>query len=249
MLSRAAGPGIGGPNVSGTSWMPPTSAAESFSAPVAPRRLSRPVEGPYVNLAAQLMQLRQRPGDSKAIGLCGVQYGSGASTAAQHLALALAAGTISGRVLLVDVSGSAKRGTRIQGWAELLSGDAELSDVIVPTSEPQVSRLYFVQDPGAASLPMDAVRIRELLQSLKERFEWIVFDLPSEARADGLPVASVLDGVMLVLQAHRTQSSRARQVKQALEQSGAHLVGVVLTRTRSFVPRFLRRWFPRSRVV
>lgn len=236
--------------MSGTSWMPPTPAAESFAALSPNRSLKRSAEGPYVTLAGQLMQMRQRAGDSKAIGLCGVQRGAGTTTAAQHLALALASGSVSGRVLLVDVSGSAKRGaTRIQGWAELLNGDAELSDVLVPTNEPQVSRLFFVQDPASSSLPMDAVRIRELLRSLKEQFEWIIFDLPSGARPDGLPVASVLDGVLLVLQAHRTQSSPARQVKQVLEQSGAHLVGVVLTRTKSFIPRFLRRWFPRSRVV
>jgi Mrp family chromosome partitioning ATPase len=59
-----------------------------------------------------------------------------------------------------------------------------------------------------------------------------------------IPVASVLDGVLLVIAAGKVPAAKAVAAKRQLELARAHVIGVVLNKKRFYVPRFLRCLIP-----
>ena len=58
----------------------------------------------------------------------------------------------------------------------------------------------------------------------------------------GMLLSRFVDGNILVLEAGRTRAPVAAELRDALSASGGAVVGAVLTRYHSNVPRCLRRW-------
>ena len=58
----------------------------------------------------------------------------------------------------------------------------------------------------------------------------------------GVLLSRFVDGNILVLEAGRTRAPVAIELRKSLSASGGTVVGAVLTRYQSFIPRFLRRW-------
>jgi hypothetical protein len=87
-------------------------------------------------------------------------------------------------------------------------------------------------------------RIPDFLAQLRENFEMILVAAPPTSDA---PMATLLsrfvDGNVLVLQSGYTRIPVATELRDSLRTAGGQVVGAVLTHSRSFVPRFLRRWF------
>jgi len=51
-----------------------------------------------------------------------------------------------------------------------------------------------------------------------------------------------VDGNVLVLTAGETRAPVATELRDSLKTTGGEVIGAVLTRHHSYVPRFLRRW-------
>ena len=127
------------------------------------------------------------------------------------------------------------------GLTELLTGDADLESALRPTLLPNLRLL----PAGTAIGPTPSRLLRSpamshLLDEVRERLAFIVLDLPAVLRSsDAAVLAQLTDGVVLVA---RTGSTEQRAVLQALDLlSGSTLHGVVLNRSRSRVPGFVRR--------
>ncbi len=93
--------------------------------------------------------------------------------------------------------------------------------------------------------PMPEVRrIPDFLAKLRDNFEMILVAAPPTSDA---PMATLLsrfvDGNVLVLQSGHTRLPVAIELRDSLRTAGGPVVGAVLTHYRSFVPKFLRRWF------
>lgn len=72
-------------------------------------------------------------------------------------------------------------------------------------------------------------RLRPLLDTVKGQVDLVIFDsAPVLAVADNLVLASLVDGVVLVARAGKTQHRELARAKDALERAGATLLGAVL---------------------
>ena len=81
---------------------------------------------------------------------------------------------------------------------------------------------------NAANL-LSGTRMRVLLAELQEQFDIIVLDTPPVlATADASIVASLTDGVLLVVRAGTTDKNAAQRAYQQLANVGARVVGTVL---------------------
>jgi Mrp family chromosome partitioning ATPase len=81
---------------------------------------------------------------------------------------------------------------------------------------------------NAANL-LSGTRMRVLLRELQEQFDIIVLDTPPVlATADASIVASLTDGVLLVVRAGTTDKNAAQRAFQQLANVGARVVGTVL---------------------
>lgn len=76
-------------------------------------------------------------------------------------------------------------------------------------------------------------RMEEIIATLRERADLVLFDAPPIiAVTDAAVLASKVDGVLLVIKAGTTKRDHAQQAKALLEKVNARLVGAVLNNMR-----------------
>ena len=104
-------------------------------------------------------------------------------------------------------------------------------------------QMTFPSMRGALDLAPTLRWMPEFLDRLRQSFDLVVIASPAASEAPmGLLLSRFVDGNILVLEAGRTRAPVAAELKDSVSASGGAVVGAVLTRYRSFVPRFLRRW-------
>ena len=165
--------------------------------------------------------------------------GEGKTLTAANLAVTLAYDGL--RVLLVDCDirrprvHGLFRMPRSPGLMEVLiasngvGGPSALPAAIRETSVTGLSVLPCGALPSNAAHLLSGTRMRILLQELREQYDIIVLDTPPVlATADAGIVASLTDGVLLVVRAGTTDRNAAQRAYQQLANVGARVVGTVL---------------------
>ncbi|MEO8090731.1 MAG: polysaccharide biosynthesis tyrosine autokinase [Gemmatimonadales bacterium] len=145
------------------------------------------------------------------------------------------------RVLLIDCDVRRPRlhglfqVPRAPGLMELLTpsynGDEvrAATDVIRSTNVKGLSLLTCGALPTNPSGLLSGVRMRVLLQELAKSFDLVILDTPPVlATADAGIMASIADGVLLVVRAGQTDKVAAKRAHQQLVYVGANVVGTVL---------------------
>ena len=80
----------------------------------------------------------------------------------------------------------------------------------------------------------------DVLVQLHERFQFVVFDCaPVNVYTDALILGPRVDATVFVIEADRTRVDEVQRAKRQLERSGAKLLGVLLNRRKTYLPRFL----------
>jgi capsular exopolysaccharide synthesis family protein len=138
------------------------------------------------------------------------------------------------RVLLID--GDLWRGRihemagvpEAPGFAEMLAGEMP-TGAVRSTGAP---RLFLLprgrSHPSPSSLTRSA-EIRKVMDRFAEEYDVIIVDGPPVlATASGPALASVADGVMLVIRAGRTERQAVKEALKELDTVGARVVGAVL---------------------
>lgn len=211
------------------------------------RSLTSNLSSHYQTLAGNIVSLRVDANDHKAIGVCGVCAKDGVTTVATNLARAIT-NIIDGNVLLVQANLERSDLARIfrlrgqQGWADVYLEGESPHDVVTETRDEGLFVMSAGNVPGKCTLTYETSRLRELIEELKDGFEFIVFDLPLANELSGcFALAGVLDGTLMVLQADRTSPAAAKGAKSQLERYGANLIGAVVNKKKNYTPSFLRR--------
>ncbi len=128
----------------------------------------------------------------------------------------------------------------------MLAGHANLRDIENSITRVVGLELYLMKFPtmrGALDLAPTLRQIPEFLTRLRGSFDLVVIASPAASEAPmGVLLSRFVDGNILVLEANRTRAPVAAELRDALSASGGAVVGAVLTRYRSHIPRFLRRW-------
>jgi len=128
----------------------------------------------------------------------------------------------------------------------ILGAYGNLSDMENTITRVVGLELYQMKFPtmrGALDLAPTLRQIPEFLSRLRESFDLVVIASPAASEAPmGVLLSRFVDGNILVLEAGRTRAPVASELRDALSASGGAVIGAVLTRYRTYVPRFLRRW-------
>jgi tyrosine-protein kinase Etk/Wzc len=163
--------------------------------------------------------------------------GEGKTMTAANLAVTLAYDGL--RVLLVDCD---IRRPRVHGLFQMPRAPG-LMELLRASSDPEAPQPRAIRETPVArlsvltcgALPVNAAnllsgtRMRVLLRELEEQFDIIVLDTPPVlATADASIVASLTDGVLLVVRAGTTDKNAAQRAYQQLANVGARVVGTVL---------------------
>jgi capsular exopolysaccharide synthesis family protein len=147
------------------------------------------------------------------------------------------------RVLMIDAdmrkprvhkifnNGMSDKSKNGEGLSNFLSGNTTLWSVIHKSS---LQNLYYIPSgpipPNPAEL-LGSNLFKEMLEALSERFDHIVIDSPPVIGfADSVILASVVDGVMLVVLGGKTSKEALLRAKEAIVQVEAKILGVVINR-------------------
>jgi capsular exopolysaccharide synthesis family protein len=169
----------------------------------------------------------------KIIQITSPSHGAGKSTLAANLAVCMAQ---SGKnVLLVD--GDLRR-PRVSslfgvspsvGFASVLGGLAEVSEVVTETSVPGLSVIGSGPLPPNPSELLTSARLRESLSWMREHYDYVLVDTPPLlAVTDPGVVASQMDGVIVTLRSSKKGRVEAERAKEVLDNLGVPIFGIVL---------------------
>ncbi len=115
------------------------------------------------------------------------------------------------------------------GLTNYLTTELMLEDVILQTP---VDNLYFMPSgilPADAAGILNSRRMSELIQDVKQRFDLVLVDSPPILGvSDASVLASEVDLTMIVVQHRKLPRNMLLRVKQAVENVGGHVIGVVL---------------------
>jgi succinoglycan biosynthesis transport protein ExoP len=159
--------------------------------------------------------------------------GDGKSTLAANLAVSIAQSGKS--ILLVD--GDLRRPhvgrlfgiSQEVGFAAVLGGLAEPNEAISQTAVPGLSVLPAgVTPPNPAEL-LTGPRLREVLDWLRERYDYVIVDSPPLlAVTDPGVVAPQVDGVIMTLRPSKKNRVEAKRAKEILTNLGVTIFGLVV---------------------
>jgi capsular exopolysaccharide synthesis family protein len=169
--------------------------------------------------------------------------GEGKTITAANLAVAFAQQGM--RILLVDSDLRRGRLNRVfgiprePGLSELVLG-YEPEDKV--TRETSVAGLYVIPSGKLPPNPAEMLggqHARETLAKLTEGYDLVIIDTPPLlAASDAAILATLSDGVIMVLRAGSTESAAAQQAMQQLNAIGARVVGAVLNDPESEVAKY-----------
>ncbi|MES2981493.1 MAG: polysaccharide biosynthesis tyrosine autokinase [Verrucomicrobiota bacterium] len=115
------------------------------------------------------------------------------------------------------------------GLTNYLTTELMLEDVILQSP---VDNLYFMPSgilPADAAGILNSRRMSELIQDVKQRFDLVLVDSPPILGvSDASVLASEVDLTMIVVQHRKLPRNMLVRVKQAVENVGGHVIGVVL---------------------
>jgi capsular exopolysaccharide synthesis family protein len=104
---------------------------------------------------------------------------------------------------------------------------------LVATGIPNLTFLPAGPRPPDPSALLSSERARVLFAALRERYPWVIVDSPPVlAVSDGSVLASLADGVLLVVRANSTPIEAVLLARDRLQALGARMLGVVLNDVR-----------------
>jgi polysaccharide biosynthesis transport protein len=190
------------------------------------------------------IQLSSTSRESRVIAVTSCQPGEGKSTLSMNLAAALAQG--GKRVILVDTdmrrpSVFWRLGlTEKRGLSEFLTG-LEPLDGVIQTHKTLIT-LDVIPSGICPPLPADLLasdQMKKFVATLRERYEYVIFDSPPALSVtDPLIVASLADGLVLVIrQGYCTRAMLAR-AGEIFRDVGVKVYGFVLNGVDASLPEY-----------
>lgn len=141
------------------------------------------------------------------------------------------------RVLVIDADLRRGRCHKLLGMAnhsgltEYLAGQRDLDEVIKPTAKENLFVITSgVPPPNAAEL-VGSRKMADLLQSVQNNYDCIFVDSPPVMPvSDTIPLSSMADGVVLVVNGPVTSRKIVKEAQSRLTYARAKILGVVLNR-------------------
>lgn len=161
------------------------------------------------------------------------QPAEGKTTTCINTAVSLA--QLGASVLIIDAdmrrpsTHKAFKVSHLPGLSSFLSQGVEIDGLIKELAVPNLSLLTSGPIPPNPAELISSSRMRELLHQATERFDHVLIDSPPLMNvSDPLVLSSLVEGVILVVQAGRSSRGAIRRARIELGRVGSKIFGVVL---------------------
>ena len=202
------------------------------------------------SLIAEVLLSRGLPRNSSArsLGVIGVDAGVGASTLAVDMAVTSSA-DCGLRTILVDADSRNRSVSKIfglngaPGLVELMRGSASHDDCLQRAKDSPIDLIASAADTCDDTLTSTASEISQALEAYLQDYDLLIVDLPAASQPDqAVALAQHLDCVIVVVESEKTRIASADRLLSRLSESDTEVVGIVLNKTRDYLPKLLRRF-------
>ena len=129
------------------------------------------------------------------------------------------------------------------GLADMLSDGAAVDNAIVNIGINNLDILPAGSRKANPAELLSSPKMKKTLSELKKQYDYIVFDCPPVIPVtDGVVVGAQCDGVVVVVQAARTQRGTMRHTQDLLKQAHVKTLGYVLTSIEYHIPQYIYRY-------
>lgn len=185
----------------------------------------------------------------KVIALTSSTHSEGKTITTLNLAIAIVQSKSTHKVLVIDADmrrGRVPKYLGVEhetGLSELLGGEVNLEDVMFNIDVPNISFIGPGKIPVQPVDLLDSKVMRDLIDTARGMFDLVLIDTPPIISVtDAGIVGSLTDGVLMVIQAGRTQRGIVRHAEELLYQSHAKILGHVLTNIQYHLPEYIYRY-------
>lgn len=127
-----------------------------------------------------------------------------------------------------------------QGLCSVLSGEADPDSCLYPCEVPSLTVLPSGQTAASPAVLLSGKRFQQTLQHFRHTFDLVIIDSPPVLTvSDSLIMAPLVDGVVFVVDAQKTNRMSAQRAIAAITQVKGTVVGAVLNR----IPKNEQRYY------
>ncbi len=176
-------------------------------------------------------------------------HSEGKTVTSLNLAFSLAESLHKPKVLLVDADlrkGKVAKYLGVDqkcGFSDLLSGKATIEEAVFHLDHENLSFIVSGQVPENPAELLASDKMKDFLSEMRSKYDFILIDTPPIISVtDSGIVGSQADGVLLVIQAGRTQRGIVKRAEELLYQSHTKVLGHVLTNIEYHLPEYIYRY-------
>lgn len=185
----------------------------------------------------------------KALTITSSINGEGKTITAINLAISMANDLSNKDILLVDADLRKARISRYLGFqaevglADLITNGSNIDDMLLNIGINNLTVLPAGKIPHNPAELLCSVKMKNFISQLKSKYEYIIFDSPPIIPVtDAGLLGSQTDGVIMVIQAERTQKGIIKHSEVLLKQAQAKLLGYILTNIQYHIPGYIYRY-------
>lgn len=207
-----------------------------------------PIAEQYRTLRTNIQSISQTK-PPKTLLITSAVNGEGKTVTAINLAIAMAHDPHK-KVLLCDCD--LRRGRvgqfmgldHTHGLSDSLNNGINLTTTLLNTDIENLKVLISGSPCSNPSELLGSWRMKELLQSLKSQFDYLILDAPPVTLlTDAAVLSSQVDGVLFVVKTAKTQRETVQHAESLLLQAKANILGYILTGLENYVPEYIQRYF------
>ena len=176
-------------------------------------------------------------------------HSEGKTVTTLNLAIALAQSVRKPRILVIDADmrrGRVHRYLGIDqkaGLSEVLQGQNKLEDVLFQIDIENLTFMTAGNVPDNPSELLSSDEMRNLLDDVKSEYDHVLIDSPPIISVtDAGTIGHLTDGVLMCVQAGRTQRGVLKRAIELLNQSRTNVLGYVLTNIEYHLPEYIYRY-------
>ncbi len=202
-------------------------------------------ESSYLSSVNTNLQLALSDVDRPVLAFASAVSKEGVSTVVYQLSKLMAKDR---RIVVVDFNFGGPRlhklyqTDNIKGLSDVLHGRKSLEDCLVETNIANVDLLPCGPTGHAPLQVLGSAPIKRVLAELRARYDCLLIDCPPlRKHPETAILASLCDGVVLVVRALKTRRELVKYSQGLLEKAGARQIGVVLNRVKHWIPDIIYR--------
>ncbi|MDD5019900.1 MAG: CpsD/CapB family tyrosine-protein kinase [Candidatus Omnitrophica bacterium] len=209
---------------------------------------SSPVAEQYRILRTNLQAL-DKSNPPRMLAITSAIHGEGKTITAINLAVTFAHDLNKKSILLVDAD--LRKGTLTKdlglkaekGFSDILSNGAKPDESLLSIGIDNLHILPSGSRPHNPAELLGSQRARQLLAEFKAQYDYVIFDCPPVVPVTDAGVLGPLcDGVLMVLQAGRTQRGVVVHAQDRLQAVRARVLGYVMTNIEYHIPEYIYRY-------